>query len=134
MLTVITGPPCAGKSTHVRQHSKPGDIIVDLDRIALALSDESTTHHDYPQHIRHVAINARAEAIRTALPLAHQFDVWIIHMQPSKRDLVAYKQHQANVIRLDPGYHEVMRRCLNERPAWVSTTAHEWYAQRHAQL
>ena len=129
MLTVVTGPPCAGKSTHVRRHAQCDDIIIDLDRIALALAHEGTTHHAYPPHIRHIAINARAEAIRTALPLSRDYNVWIIHMQPSKRDWVAYKQHDARTIRLDPGYEEVMRRCANERPAWVSTTAHEWYAQ-----
>lgn len=128
MLTVITGPPCSGKSTWVRTHAQPDDIVVDLDRIALALAHEGTTHHDYPPHVRHVAINARAAAIRTALPLARDYDVWVIHMRPSKRDWMAYKQQGAHIVRLDPGYEEVMRRCANERPAWVSTTAHEWYA------
>ena len=83
MLTVVTGPPCAGKSTHVRRHAQCDDIIIDLDRIALALAHEGTTHHAYPPHIRHIAINARAEAIRTALPLSRDYNVWIIHMRPT---------------------------------------------------
>jgi predicted kinase len=31
MLTVVTGPPCAGKTTYVRNNAKPGDIIIDFD-------------------------------------------------------------------------------------------------------
>jgi tRNA uridine 5-carbamoylmethylation protein Kti12 len=28
MLTVVTGPPCSGKSTLARQRAKPGHILV----------------------------------------------------------------------------------------------------------
>lgn len=34
VITVVTGPPCSGKSTYVRTHARPGDIIVDFDAIA----------------------------------------------------------------------------------------------------
>ena len=127
MLTVITGPPCSGKTTWVEQHAHPDDIVIDLDTLAYALT-YGRTEHDYPPQVRHVAINARATAIRTALPLSHDYDVWVIHMKPGKQDWMAYKQHNARIIRLDPGYEEVMRRCAEERPAWVTTSAHEWYA------
>jgi len=131
VLTVVTGPPCSGKSTHVRTHAQPGDITIDLDRIALALTHEETTHHTYPPHIRHVAINAWAEAIRTALPLSRDYNVWVIHSKPSRRDWLAYKQHDARVISLDPGYEEVARRCVNERPAWVMQLVHDWYNKKN---
>lgn len=31
MIRLITGPPASGKSTYARDHSKPGDAIIDLD-------------------------------------------------------------------------------------------------------
>ena len=129
MLTVVTGPPCAGKSTYVGNNAQANDIIIDLDLIALAMAPEGTKHHTYPAHVRHVAINARAEAIRTALPLSRDYNVWVIHAQPSKRDWLAYKQHDAKIVRLDPGYEEVARRCSEQRPAWAMATVHDWYSK-----
>lgn len=55
-LTIVTGPPCGGKSTHIATHATPGDIVIDLDRIALALTTDDTTHHDYGTHIRYIAL------------------------------------------------------------------------------
>ena len=59
MFTVVTGPPCGGKSTHVREHAKPGDLIVDLDLIALALSHNQTRTHEHTEEASHLAIGAK---------------------------------------------------------------------------
>jgi hypothetical protein len=32
-VILVTGPPCAGKTTHVRQHAQPGDLVLDQDAI-----------------------------------------------------------------------------------------------------
>ena len=32
--TVVTGPPCSGKTTYILNHMAEGDIMVDFDRIA----------------------------------------------------------------------------------------------------
>jgi 5-methylcytosine-specific restriction endonuclease McrA len=39
-LTIICGPPAAGKSTYAKQHAGPRDIIIDLDVIASEISGE----------------------------------------------------------------------------------------------
>jgi len=36
-INVIVGPPCAGKSTHVKANSTKGDVLVDYDDLAKAL-------------------------------------------------------------------------------------------------
>jgi predicted kinase len=38
MLTVVIGPPAGGKSTWVLERAKPGDIVVDFDRLAFPSS------------------------------------------------------------------------------------------------
>jgi predicted kinase len=35
MITVVTGPPCGGKSTYIQDNAKDGDIIIDMDRLKL---------------------------------------------------------------------------------------------------
>lgn len=36
-LTIVCGPPAAGKTTYVRARAAPGDVVVDLDEICLRL-------------------------------------------------------------------------------------------------
>ncbi len=36
-INVIVGPPCAGKSTHVKVNSTIGNVLVDYDELAMAL-------------------------------------------------------------------------------------------------
>ncbi len=129
MLTIVTGPPCGGKTTHIATHAHPGDIIIDLDRIALAITTDDTNHHDYPEHVRHTAIQARAAAIRAALPLADRYDVWIIDSRPTRTSWAAYRQASARHVTCDPGQHEVTRRAATQRPAWVLALIADWYQQ-----
>lgn len=37
MVYLIYGSPCSGKSTYVREHFQPGDIVCDVDRLYAAL-------------------------------------------------------------------------------------------------
>lgn len=37
-LKIIYGPPCSGKTTYVKEHMKPGDIVIDMDYIKHALT------------------------------------------------------------------------------------------------
>lgn len=126
-LTVITGPPCAGKSTYVQAHAHPGDIVIDLDRIAAALTIAGGGH-DHPRHIRRVAYRARGVAIDAALRHVGETGVWIIHTDPAPETLTRYAQHGAQVITLDPGYDVVMDRIAHQRPDSARVVASRWYA------
>ena len=37
-ITVVAGPPCESKFNYVDEQVKDGDTVIDMDRIALALS------------------------------------------------------------------------------------------------
>jgi predicted kinase len=32
-VVLVTGPPCAGKTSYVRQHAQPGDLVLDRDAL-----------------------------------------------------------------------------------------------------
>lgn len=127
MLYLITGPPAAGKSTWVRQQVKPGDITIDYDTIAEALG---STGHDHPDHVKAVTKAARQAAIDTALTLADDHDVYIIHGMPSRPILNRYRLLGARIITIDPGRDVVLARCKRQRPWQIARAAEEWYVQQ----
>ena len=61
-VTLLWGPPCAGKSTLVRELSKRGDIILDRDQIHSALS--GLAPHDHDDNVSPIARAVWNEALR----------------------------------------------------------------------
>jgi hypothetical protein len=128
-ISVVIGPPAAGKSTYVREHANSADIVVDLDLIArafMAVPQEST--HVYPEHIRHVAIGARKAAIERATRLAVGCGVWIIHAIPTADALAEYRALRYNIITVDPGREIVEERARTMRPRFMLPHVARWYA------
>lgn len=125
MITVVTGPPCAGKSTYVAENAQPGDVIVDYDKLATALG--SPNPHDAPKAIRQCAFDAREAAIERVLD-GVDADAWIIHTQPKADWLADYKAAGAEVVDLDPGLDECLARAAaNDRPAWTEQAIRDYY-------
>lgn len=114
MLTVVMGAPCSGKSTYVREHAKPGDIVIDFDKLAQALG--SPTPHDHPDHIRMVAVKMRRAAIEEALRQHLQgYTVWIVDINPGPR-MVAYRRVGAQIVTMTATPEELHERADRERP------------------
>ena len=38
-VVLVAGPPCAGKTTYVREHIRSGDLVLDRDRLEEALTE-----------------------------------------------------------------------------------------------
>lgn len=121
VIHVVTGHVCSGKSTFVRERAKAGDVIIDMDRIALALTTEGTHHHDYPQHVAEIAKAARWAAIDQAARLhrAGSFDLWIIHAYPEDKDWTTYRRMGATTYVMEADHDTLRRRAEAERPARV---------------
>lgn len=79
MLYLIIGPPAAGKSTWVREHAKHGDITIDYDALAGALTPPGDKPHHWPAQVKAVTKAARRAAIDTAIQHAATTDVYVIH-------------------------------------------------------
>ena len=117
MLTVITGPPCSGKSTYARQHAHPGDVLVDFDALAVALG--STDAHDHGSRLREVAAAAWSAAIREAIR-QHRMGarVWVVDSWPSPHRRDGYAAAGARMVALTADRAELHRRSdADGRPA-----------------
>ncbi|HEX4818502.1 MAG TPA: AAA family ATPase [Nonomuraea sp.] len=128
----MTGPPAGGKSTWVRGRAKPGDVVVDYDLLAGALSGpHQGDPHNHPEAVRQVAYRARTAAIREALRHTHDVDVYVIHSMPNPEWMATYQQHGAEIVVIDPGRDVVMQRIEQERPASAKAVATRWYNNRN---
>jgi hypothetical protein len=128
-LYVVIGPPAGGKTTYVRERAKHGDVVVDLDAIASALT-VGGDGHTHPKAVLRCAQRARSVAIDEALRHVGSTDVWVIHTQPSERAMERYAQHGAHVVTVDPGQQVVEARIAEQRHHTTRAVAARWYASQ----
>ena len=128
-LYVITGPPCSGKSTHAREKATTQDLVIDLDRIALAVAAEATLHHSYPLAIRNTARLMRKAAIPAAILHSKRHDSYIIDSKPTTKARSIYRKNSAVFVALTAPYSVLVQRIKEERPPWVLQTLVQWYAE-----
>lgn len=124
---LIVGPPASGKTTWVREHAKHGDITIDYDTIAEALTPPGGKPHDHPAAVKAVTKAARQAAIDTAIKQAATVDVYIIHAMPAPTTITRYQALGAKIITIDPGRDIVLARCKAERPWRIGQAARQWY-------
>lgn len=115
MITVITGPPCSGKSTYARAHARGDDIVIDFDVIAQALGSQVT--HGHSPHILDVAERAWSAAIREAIDQHKQgHRAWIVDSRPTAYRRAQYLDAGATMVRLDADPAELHARADESRP------------------
>lgn len=121
-ITVVTGPPCSGKTTYVNEHAKSGDVVIDYDALAVALGSPDT--HDHPEHLRPVVTATWVAAITEARRSDNR--VWLVRVNPSATDLAT----ATDVVTLDVPAEECKRRArLAGRPeSWAAAIDAWWHA------
>ncbi|MEV0779186.1 AAA family ATPase [Streptomyces sp. NPDC050428] len=131
MLFVVTGPPAAGKSSWIKSHAKPQDIVIDLDLMALAMAGPGADHHAHSDTLLKVVHRARFAALTEAYQHLDTTDVYVIHTQPGAKARAKYKRLNARVIVVDPGQDIVMQRVEAMRQPGMRAVVTRWYrAQR----
>lgn len=102
-VTLVCGPPGAGKSTYVRRHATPGDLVLDFDALMSALTLLET--HRKPEHLLPFGWEAR-DAILAKLERATAFPgrVWLIDPAPerARRDAIRQRFHAELVLLATP--------------------------------
>lgn len=82
-VVIVCGPPCAGKSTYVEQHKKPGDLVVDYDAVAQLLGSPREHGHDYRFHKATETVIAQQLA---AIERGTTPSAWVIRSLPREAD------------------------------------------------
>jgi len=136
MLTVVSGAPCSGKTTFVLENAKADDVVIDLDRIAVALTVGVVEGHDFSKACKAIARSARDAAKRKALEYASNdrgFTVWLIESSPAPSAVSLYRQIGAKFVVCNPGLDVCLER-LKDRPVHnrmeMDKVIREWYANR----
>ena len=130
-IHVVTGPPCAGKSTFVTDNAAPGDLIIDFDSLAKAFG--SVAHHDTPLAMRRVVQAARRSAITQVLMGAVE-NAWVIDTDPDRSMLAQYSRAGAELHVVDPGQNECLLRAdRDSRPQWTADQIRRWYRRNRPQ-
>jgi predicted kinase len=132
MLTVVVGPPAGGKSTWVLERAKHGDIVIDFDRLAVALTGHGGDPHDHAPAVMGVTRAVRQAAIDAALKHAHDTDVYLIHSSPGRQRMAQYRGMGAKVVTIDPGKDVVRERCKTQRPRRMFAVIDEWYRDQQS--
>lgn len=125
MITVIVGPPCAGKSTYARRMAGAGEAVVDYDALAVALGSDRI--HEAPPAVADLARTAWRAVVRQCMAKRHP--AWVVHCRPSPAQVDAYRLARARFVLLDPGMDECLERARRDnRPAGTAERIREWYA------
>jgi len=131
LLYVVTGPPAGGKSSWIQARAKATDVVIDLDRIALALAGPGAPQWKHDDTLLKVAHRARFAAIDEAIKHRDTVDVYLIHTMPSPKARARYQRLGAQVVTVDPGKDVVMQRVQDMRDPAMQAVASRWYRQRH---
>lgn len=119
MIHVVTGHICAGKTTWVMQHAKPGDVVIDFDMMADAMSPDGTQSHDPSDAVREVVRVARWAAIDEAYRQHRNgivADVWIVHAYQTSKDTARYAMLEASTKVIEAPNDVLIARAKAERP------------------
>lgn len=124
IVHVVSGAPCSGKSTFVRENMSEGDVVVDMDAIAKALG--YTQDHGARGNYLRVALAARQGAINEVL--RKRCGAWIIHTQPKPEDITRYETCGAIFHVIDPGIEVCLQRAeADDRPEGTVDAIRKWY-------
>ncbi len=124
--TLVAGPPCSGKNQYVRDHMRPGDLIVDYDAIMAALSGQDV--HDHVRDLRPYVYHARDKVIEKWLT-RKDTDLWLIYGAPKRSDREYYVRRGFRVVLLDTDERTCVRRAKAGRPDGWWKYVHRWFSE-----
>ena len=126
-LTILSGPPCSGKTTHIANHAKPGDITIDLDSILMSLRP-GYRHWSgaLDGELFNAAIRVR-NAMLGSLARKDRGRAWFIVSAPTQAERDWWQSKLGGeVILLHPGVDECKRRAVTRETPNAIKGVDDW--------
>lgn len=125
-LRVVIGPPASGKETWADENTRPGEILINFDRLATSLGARDTDSLTSTE--RKAATAARQGIIRGLEEGYISGSVTALYSFPSPATLDRLRELGAEFITIDPGKEETLSRATSEkRPPETIDAIHRWY-------
>lgn len=128
-VTLICGPPGGGKSTYLLDNAAPGDLVVDYDRLAVALQVRADTHEHVEAH-RPFICEAR-DAVLDRLVLGNHGvrRAWIIHNGAHRKVRESFRRrYNAQVVLVWSPEDVCLRRAMGQRPDEWFGYVRRWFS------
>lgn len=108
-LYIVTGPPCSGKTTYVKEHMSEDDLVFDSDEIARAFT-YSKHHTVNKEGIKHFILKLRYQWIQALRNFGPNGNAWLIASNLTDSLMKNCRQYDYEVVKMDASIEECLVR------------------------